>query len=422
MDNLSDLGNKASGVFIKSCPEDFVVIEKMPNSKLEEFRSTKNGKFSIFSLKKRGVDIISAIRTLSRIYNIRERGFSYAGTKDKNAITFQYCSAFGKIFDKNTSFGNSGDFIEVKRVGHSQRPISLGDHVGNEFIIRVRNVSEKSKRSLPISVSQKEGKTLDKKRRALKGENMFLIPNYFGSQRFGLLCNNHVIGKLIILSRFDEAVDLIKEQMKEKISQNLLGLLGIEFLKALNPKHAMMYVHSYQSYIFNRAISSYVKENYDSFTLGYEFGELAFPKKEEIKRLAKKRYQKVSLAGFGFEREGIINKYVLKEMEEEGVKDRDFIVRQIPSLSAESHERDFLIRLKQFSIKEKGSRNQEDEYLKYKSNGFGSIDGNTKPLENNSLKVINETQDVYEVKFTLGKGSYATIVIAGLFNQKPVVP
>lgn len=428
MNKNSRLMDEKSNILIKKYPEDFIVAEKMSSLKIREFTSAKFGKFSIFTLKKRGVDMISAIRALSRVYNIRERGFSYAGTKDKNAITFQYCSALGRVYDKRISFGSSGDFIEVKRIGYSQRPISLGDHAGNEFVIKVRNATQDKEDLLPKFILHNENKEGDVSNYSLRKEDIMLIPNYFDSQRFGLMCNNHLIGKLIVLSRFKEAVDLIKEQMKEKISPRLLSLFGIEFLKALNTKQAMMYVHSYQSFIFNKAISSYIKENYDSFELEYTFGELAFPKKEEIKRLAKRRYQKVSLAGFGFEREGLIDGYVLKEMEKEQIKGRDFIVRQIPTLSAESHKRDFLIRLKQFSIKEEEfkkegwAKNQEDDYKENKNEGCSRIDDDIKFLGDEKNNRINEKKRVYEVKFTLGKGSYATIVIAGLFNQRPIVP
>lgn len=390
-------------IIIKQYPEDFLVIEKMAKNRIREFMSTQLGRFCIFILKKRGVDMLSAIRTLSKIYNIREKAFSYSGTKDKKALTIQYCSVFGRIYDKTVSFGNSGDFIDVKVIGFSNSPISLGDHLGNEFIINVRNISDQKyfelKKEYELKKDAKNSESFDK--------NSPLIPNFFDSQRFGIFHNNHVIGKFIVLSRFEEATNMIKEQMGEKINHKLSKLSGLEFLKALNSKQAMMYIHSYQSFIFNNAVSSFIEENFDCFKLNYDFGKLAFPKKNsgEISKLY--RNMKINLAGFGFESNGKINKYVLKEMKKEGVKDRDFIIRQIPMLSAESQKRDFLIKLKNFNLKT-----------------INSEDGTTRILKDKG-KIKNTTQttkdNVFQVKFTLGRGSYATIVIAALFNQIPIV-
>ncbi|HOI19125.1 MAG TPA: tRNA pseudouridine(13) synthase TruD [Candidatus Woesearchaeota archaeon] len=450
--------DKNKGIIIKKYPEDFVVIERIASSRKKEFKSNQSGRFCIFTLKKRGVDMLSAINTLSKAYKIKERAFSYSGTKDKNAISVQYCSVLGNVYDKRFSFGEKGDYIEVKRVGFCDRPISLGEHLGNEFIIRVRNISDEKyfqfRRENELSDnnnnnndSNSDNDNNNCNKNYSKGvcKNVFWFPNYFDSQRFGIMCNNHLIGKMIILSRYEEAKELIKEQMKEKINPRLLTMSGIEFIKKLNPKHAMMYVHAYQSFIFNRAISSFVKDNFSCFILEYPFGELAFPIKnnyeeetsKECACLSNQGYAKsdvycndkinnvkVSLAGFGFENKGKINKYVSEEMAKEGISSRDFIIRQIPSLSAESQKRDFLIKVKNFSVK----AYECDCKSEYNNRIIDNLDFKDKvKSENPNLKDKGDydpisKENVCEVRFILGKGSYATIVIAGLFNQRPSFP
>jgi tRNA pseudouridine13 synthase len=390
-------------IIIKQYPEDFLVIEKIAGNKIKEFRSNKLGRFCIFTLKKRGVDMLSAIRALSNIYNVREKAFSYSGTKDKNAVTIQYCSVFGRIYDKKVSFGDSGDFIEVKVIGFSKSPISLGDHLGNEFVINVRNISDQKYFELTKQYELEK----DAKHSERPNIDRPFIPNYFDSQRFGILCNNHFIGKLIVLSKFEDATNLIKEQMGGKISLKLAKLSGLEFLKALNSKQAMMYIHSYQSFIFNNAVSSFIEDNFDCFKLNYSFGKLAFPKKSNNNFSKLYKNMKVNLAGFGFESDGKINKYVLEEMKKERVKDRDFIIRQIPMLSAESQKRNFLVKLKYLSIKTIHPKNEIIQVLDDKR----KIKSTTQIAKDNVL----------EVKFTLGKGNYATIVIATLFSQRPTV-
>ena len=158
---------------IKKSPEDFIVRE------VNSITPGKQGKFAICLLKKRNYTTQRAIDHLASKLNKNISDFSFAGTKDKNAVTTQYISIKNIGKDKLNNL-NLKD-IEVTFLGYSNKPISLGQLEGNEFTITVYT-----------------------KLRPVIRKTM---PNHFGEQRFSK--NNIEIGRLLIKNRFREAVELI---------------------------------------------------------------------------------------------------------------------------------------------------------------------------------------------------------------------
>ncbi len=302
---------------IKQKPEDFVVIEKT------SIRPKKQGKYTYFILKKKDYTTEKAIQTLAKHFHIPRKRFGYAGNKDKKAVTKQYCSVLGNIKDIELKD------IEVKIIGKGDEPISLGDLKENYFEIIVRNINEKPK-------PKKE------------------IPNYFDEQRFGKNKNNHLIGKAIVKKDFKKAAEIIDSNYK--------GPDYVGFLKQKPKKILMLYVHAYQSYIFNNIVNKYLQCKY-------------------------KKNAKIPLVGFGTEiKDKQIKEITKKIMKKENITYRDFIIRQIPELSSEGHERDLFIKIKNLKI------------------------GNLKKDE------LNKGKKKIKISFSLQKGAYATNVIKNLFN------
>jgi len=295
---------------IKQKPEDFVVKE------ITNVKPEKQGKYTYFILKKKEYTTEKAIQTIANYFRIQRKRFGYAGNKDKIAITEQYCSVLGRIKDTNLKD------IEVKVIGYGSEPISLGDLKENHFEIVVRDVYKKPK--------------------ILKE-----IPNYFDEQRFGINKNNHLIGKAIVKKDFKKAVEIIDSGFK--------GTDFVGFLRKIPKKILMIYVHAYQSYIFNNIVEQYLQCKY-------------------------KKNAKIPLIGFGT---GIKDKQIReiteRIMKKENIGYRDFIIRQMPELSSEGSERDMFARIKNLNIE--------------------------KP-EKNMIKV----------SFSLEKGAYATNAIKFLFS------
>ena len=140
-----------------------------------------------------------------------------------------------------------------------------------------------------------------------------------------------------------------------------------------------MYIHAYQSLLFNEILSEYIKGSCSSFTeISYSKGAFLFPK-EKIANA------KLPVVGFGTELgSDKISAIASQVMKTHSLTQRDFVIRQLPSLSVEGDERDALIAVRDISI----GHPEEDE--------------------------LNPGMNKCSIEFALGKGSYATIVVKAL--------
>jgi tRNA(Glu) U13 pseudouridine synthase TruD len=299
---------------IKQFPQDFIVKE-VTNINVKD-----NGDYTYFNLKKTNYNTIDAIETVAKKLNISSTRFGFAGNKDKNAITEQLVSVDKKIQDTNLKD------IEIKVIGYGDKYISLGDLKGNKFEITVKDLSEE------------EIKSFESKQKP------FLMPNLFGEQRFS--SQNVDVGKAIIKRDFEKAAELLKLDI---INNNYIGAI-----RKINKKVLRLYIHAYQSYIFN----------------------------ETIKRYSGKENEKIPVVGFGTELDNYddeIKKIISKILKEEDLDLRDFITVKIPELSEEGTERDLFVEIE-------------------------------------NLEVLGKGNDWIKIKFFLQKGSYATEAIKFLFS------
>ncbi|MCD6523722.1 MAG: tRNA pseudouridine(13) synthase TruD [Thermococcus sp.] len=256
---------------IKVFPEDFVVIED-PLPQIFEGR-----KHAIFLLKKRNWDTMAAVKEIAKRAGISRRDIGFAGTKDRHAVTYQYISVPADAKGKVEAVQIRD--IELKFVSYG-RFIKLGHLLGNRFKVIVRDVGEDAFEKTKEIV------------RELRGKGGF--PNYFGYQRFGeRRVVNHLIGKLLLQGKFDEAARLFlgyadgsmegDEARKnfwetgdvERALEEFPGFLRYErtllytYKKTGNWKRAFLslplpimriFIHAYQSYLFNLYLSRRIEE------------------------------------------------------------------------------------------------------------------------------------------------------------------
>ena len=339
---------------IKQIPEDFIVKE-ITDTELKD-----SGSYTYFILKKKNYTTERAVSAIAHYLKTDRKNIGYAGSKDKNALTEQFISIKGQIKKENINLKD----IELIYKGKCDERISLGDLKGNEFIITVRNLNEKEIKLTSIQ-----------------------IPNYFDEQRFSK--NNYIIGKSILKKDFKKAVNLIldnyskeknnfEKDVKEYISRLPNDFIGA--IKKVPKKIRMMYVHAFQSLIFNKTISELIMPKTNDYKkTKYSQGFFIFPDKDL-------NNTKIPIVGFGTEfKDNKLNEISLKLLKEEGITLRDFIVRGMPELASEGDERDMLVKAEKFDLKF-----EKDE------------------LNKNKKKCI--------VSFTLPKGSYATIVIKKIFG------
>jgi len=196
---------------IKVEPRDFFVEEMLG------FELSGAGEHLYLLIEKWGLNTQELVKVLSRQLSIHPRHISYAGLKDKQAVTRQWISLLipGDIelvdFQSNAADLSGFRVLEAQR--HSSK-LKRGAHQGNHFEIVVRDISENETLEAAIERIRAQG-----------------VPNYFGEQRFGRGGKN-----------IDKARALFSG--KQKVDRQLRGL----------------YLSAARSFLFNEVLSERVHQ------------------------------------------------------------------------------------------------------------------------------------------------------------------
>ncbi|WP_443367984.1 tRNA pseudouridine(13) synthase TruD [Cuniculiplasma sp. SKW4] len=346
-------------------PGDFQVSEISEYAKPEP-----NGKYTILRIKLTNWETNHFITELARYIGISRKRITYAGTKDKRAVTTQYfCINAERIPDRI----NIRDCEVVERF-RSNRMLNLGDLTGNTFIIRVETDFD-------------DRNIIDRYQKIVDNGGFW---NVFGIQRFGSIrYNTHIVGEKLIKNGFEAAVkeylvdpqidrepyrlDLneswdfqraIKEfpehlQFERAMMHEILsGRSYGEAIDVLPRSLKIMFVHAYQSHLFNRIlmerrklignpsgvvlgdfvspVNSYwnIDENHlievDSFNI------------ERIQNLSKEGKVSVLAPLIGTEtkgQKGVPGEILEKIMDEDGITFDSFKIKEKPEMSSTGNYR-----------------------------------------------------------------------------------
>ncbi|RLM24272.1 tRNA pseudouridine(13) synthase TruD [Brenneria alni] len=157
---------QASGV-LKSTAEDFIVVEDLG------FQPDGEGEHVLVRIRKRGCNTQFVAEALAKFARIPQRSVSYAGLKDRHAVTEQwFCLHIpGKETPDLTTFELEG--CEVLESARHRRKLRIGALQGNYFTLILRQISDRAAVETRLLQIAQDG-----------------VPNYFGSQRFGRDGNN----------------------------------------------------------------------------------------------------------------------------------------------------------------------------------------------------------------------------------------
>ncbi|MGE8166691.1 tRNA pseudouridine(13) synthase TruD [Pseudomonas putida] len=168
MTELELLGPRASGgplgtAVLKAVAEDFQVDEVL------DIPLSGQGEHLWLWVEKRELNTEEAARRLARAAGVPVRAISYAGLKDRQALTRQWFSLHlpGKA-DPDLSRAEDASLRVLKQVRHL-RKLQRGAHSANGFTLRLTGLTA-------------DHAALDARLESLKAQG---VPNYFGSQRFG---------------------------------------------------------------------------------------------------------------------------------------------------------------------------------------------------------------------------------------------
>ena len=164
VENLTYLHGKpqAQGL-LKASPEDFLVVEDLG------FAPDGEGEHVLVRILKNGCNTRFVADALAKFLNVPAREVSFAGQKDKQAVTEQWLCARvpGKEMPDLSAFQLEG--CQVLEYARHKRKLRLGALKGNDFTLILREVSRRDEVEQRLQAIQSAG-----------------VPNYFGVQRFGI--------------------------------------------------------------------------------------------------------------------------------------------------------------------------------------------------------------------------------------------
>lgn len=168
MTELDLLGPRATGqslgsAVLKAVAEDFQVDEVL------DIPLSGQGEHLWLWVEKRDLNTEEAARRLARAAGVPVRSISYAGLKDRQALTRQWFSLHlpGKA-DPDLARAQDDTLRILKQVRHL-RKLQRGAHSANGFTLRLTALAA-------------DRQALDARLEQLKQQG---VPNYFGTQRFG---------------------------------------------------------------------------------------------------------------------------------------------------------------------------------------------------------------------------------------------
>lgn len=372
---------------LKSQPEDFVVEEvaRLPPR-------IEGGPFTAALVRTRNWETNRLVRQLARTLRIGRRRIAFAGTKDKRAVSTRVFTFLAPVEAIATLRMKD---VEVLDAFPTDRAVEIGGLLGNRFRVVIRE----------LEVGTDEARRLvDETRGQLEGLGGF--PNFFGVQRFGVQRPiTHIVGRHIVRGALRDAVEAyvanpvegedpesfaartrfaetgdVRAALKElpryasfeRAALNHLTRHPDDWVGALNElplNLLMMFVHAYESWLFNRILSERIRRG---LPLAEPVpGDLVLPAREDglpdrtrtipvedgnlEKAVARCREGRAFVSHvlpgsdvpFATGEPGEIERAVVAG---EDLRPEDFVVPAIPRISSRGTRREILVRVPDLSV------------------------------------------------------------------------
>ncbi|MFZ5824084.1 MAG: tRNA pseudouridine(13) synthase TruD [Bacillota bacterium] len=167
---------------LKSTPEDFVVREAT------DLRIRKQpGPYRVYMLEKTGWNTADALSAIARAKRVPLARFAYGGKKDRYGHTFQYVTV-----QHHADLSLTTPAYSFKAIGYANEPMASGRILANRFELVLREVRPEEAERVTAAIARVR-------------EDGF--PNFFDDQRFGSYDPERgLIAEKMLLGRWEEAL------------------------------------------------------------------------------------------------------------------------------------------------------------------------------------------------------------------------
>jgi tRNA pseudouridine13 synthase len=385
---------------IKYKPEDFRVRELLDDAYLR-----RHGRYRVYRVVKRKRTSLEAAAVLADLAGLRPSDVGLAGLKDRQGITTQYMSVpKGRIVSLKTPE------LRIEAAGFAAEPLASEHSSGNAFEIVVRDLSRAA---------------LERMRAATEEVKAAGIPNYFGEQRFGnlrfgqgwiardLLLGEHERALRSLLASPSPSDDARNARFKASLASSwgdwracrtIAGKFGAhhsvfehlarndgDFAGAFQfvaSRLRLIHLYAWQSHLWNRAVARYVEELStpdQRITLSTPEGRIFFARgalpvdatMNNAFRLPGPRFEDVA-----HPRQRALLTEVLRR---EGLAPEQFSIDGVPGFQLKGEDRALLVHPAELEL----------------ATPAGERAAHARPRAN--------------LRFTLPRGAYATVVLERLF-------
>jgi tRNA pseudouridine13 synthase len=164
------------------------------------------GEYLHFNLYKENKDTMEVVGFLGSKLNCGTKGFGFAGTKDRRACTVQRVCVKRQTAQRIQTFNRSLFNAAVGDFEHRHNDLKLGDLMGNEFTITLRDCQFQNEEGLDFDQRRKLANDVVSKAITDFSEKGFI--NYYGLQRFGsFAASTDAIGRKMLQDDLAGAVE-----------------------------------------------------------------------------------------------------------------------------------------------------------------------------------------------------------------------
>lgn len=218
---------------------------KQPQQKGKLGWQELGGEYLHFSLYKENKDTMEVVAFLARQLKMKPQAFQFAGTKDRRGVTVQRVSVYRVYADRLFPLNRSLRGAKIGNYQYQPTGLELGELTGNEFVITLRECDFGA--AVEPSPEERVQAASDVVGTAIRHLSERGYINYYGLQRFGTFSTRtDTIGVKMLQGDFKGAIDAILDYSLAALAAAQDPLSGNDIVSSDDKARAHA-LHSFKS-------------------------------------------------------------------------------------------------------------------------------------------------------------------------------